>query len=370
MSILALLLYSLSLYAQDSSSPSQISSVPPSPDFDGSGTVDITDFLLFADHFGTSHGDAKYDAKYDLDSNGAIEITDFLIFVENFGKTITPSTDDSTVDAAFARLNEGRKRLGLNQFKKAVEGDSDFVPIRHWIIGCYEELEQHEDLRDTDIEAIGLTPIPGGSECALRLETYHYVPDSTKVRVERSVWECFSQSNDIRATNNVSCGGRYSFIDGHVKWLPAEVFYTIEQGAALGDKFRALIPWIEEKLKIKVYEAESAQKANLFLHLGAESVGICPERYGCNTFSETFATIYISAPDAFFNQVLKHELLHALLPMGHLPAANYLMSVRPSDPSQTHTLTPLEEKLLVLYTHPYLRDGMTMEKFQKYLIIE
>ena len=83
-----------------------------------------------------------------------------------------------------------------------------------------------------------------------------------------------------------------------------------------------------------------------------------------------FGTIYISAPDEFFSQVLKHELLHALLPMGHLPEGNYLMSVRPPDPSQTHTLTPRERKLLELYTNPYLREGMTMEKFNEYLIVE
>ena len=68
--------------------------------------------------------------------------------------------------------------------------------------------------------------------------------------------------------------------------------------------------------------------------------------------------------------MLKHELLHALLPMGHLPEGNFLMSVRPTDPDQTHELTPLEEKLLALYTNPYLREGMTMEQFERYLVIE
>ena len=59
---------------------------PSSPDFDGDGTVGIPDFLEFVNHFGTSRGDAGYDAKYDLDSNGAIGIPDFLIFVDSFGK--------------------------------------------------------------------------------------------------------------------------------------------------------------------------------------------------------------------------------------------------------------------------------------------
>ena len=58
--------------------------------------------------------------------------------------------------------------------------------------------------------------------------------------------------------------------------------------------------------------------------------------------------------------------------MGHLPAGNYLMSARPTDPNQTQTLSELEEELLELYTHPYLRDGMRMEDFGdfgQYLVI-
>ena len=62
-----------------------------SPDFDGNGVVGIPDFLQFTDHFGTSRGDAGYDAKYDLDSNGAIGIPDFLIFFDSFGKEVPPS---------------------------------------------------------------------------------------------------------------------------------------------------------------------------------------------------------------------------------------------------------------------------------------
>ena len=56
-------------------------------DFDGSGTVDFADFLGFVDQFGSSRGDARYDARYDLNGNGEIGFGDFLIFVNDFGKT-------------------------------------------------------------------------------------------------------------------------------------------------------------------------------------------------------------------------------------------------------------------------------------------
>ncbi len=60
-----------------------------SADFDGSGQVDIADFLLFVEVFGTQSGQENFDSKYDLDGNGTIDISDFLIFVDSFGKTVT-----------------------------------------------------------------------------------------------------------------------------------------------------------------------------------------------------------------------------------------------------------------------------------------
>ena len=58
----------------------------PTADFDGDGTVGISDFLLFATQFGLSRGDAGYDARFDLDGDGTIGISDFLVFVDAFGK--------------------------------------------------------------------------------------------------------------------------------------------------------------------------------------------------------------------------------------------------------------------------------------------
>ena len=55
-------------------------------DFNGDGTVNVFDFLLFVNHFGTSHEDAGYDVRFDLDGDGTIGLSDFLIFVNAFGK--------------------------------------------------------------------------------------------------------------------------------------------------------------------------------------------------------------------------------------------------------------------------------------------
>ena len=62
--------------------------IPLAADFNGNGVVDIPDFLLFVDVFGSRAGEEKYEMKYDLDVNGEIGIPDFLIFVESFGRTV------------------------------------------------------------------------------------------------------------------------------------------------------------------------------------------------------------------------------------------------------------------------------------------
>lgn len=54
-------------------------------DFNGDGVVDFSDFLLFAQGYGKSAGQADFNAKLDLNSDGTIDFDDFLRFVSAFG---------------------------------------------------------------------------------------------------------------------------------------------------------------------------------------------------------------------------------------------------------------------------------------------
>ena len=54
-------------------------------DFDGNGTVEFSDFLLFVAQFGKSSSDDSFNASMDLDSSGTIDFPDFLLFVAAFG---------------------------------------------------------------------------------------------------------------------------------------------------------------------------------------------------------------------------------------------------------------------------------------------
>ena len=61
----------------------------PPEDFNGDGIVNIPDFLLFAEVFGTQEGQAGFNEQMDLDGNGIIGIPDFLIFINAFGQSTT-----------------------------------------------------------------------------------------------------------------------------------------------------------------------------------------------------------------------------------------------------------------------------------------
>ena len=54
-------------------------------DLDNDCHVDWTDFLMFADVYGSSVGDPNYNVLADLDNDGAVDWTDFLMFADVYG---------------------------------------------------------------------------------------------------------------------------------------------------------------------------------------------------------------------------------------------------------------------------------------------
>ena len=50
------------------------------PDFNGDGVTDFSDFFLFAEAFGGS------DPRFDLDGSGSVDFADFFLFAESFGQ--------------------------------------------------------------------------------------------------------------------------------------------------------------------------------------------------------------------------------------------------------------------------------------------
>jgi len=64
-------------------------------DFDGDGAVGFTDFLLFAEAFGSAN------AAFDLDSSGTVDFGDFLAFVKDFALENTAPVSSATYRVTF-----------------------------------------------------------------------------------------------------------------------------------------------------------------------------------------------------------------------------------------------------------------------------
>ncbi len=85
-------------------------------DFDGSGDVNLADFLLFAAVFNKSSSDVEFDARMDFDGNGNVNLADFLVFAEVFGTTYSTGGGQG---------GGGQEGIGPNQAPRAVENIAD-----------------------------------------------------------------------------------------------------------------------------------------------------------------------------------------------------------------------------------------------------
>ena len=250
------------------------------------------------------------------------------------------SSPEDILQEAYDRINRDRAALGLSTLQTYTPGDRDFISYEvSQIIGCYESADFHESLRDPKLQAIGLTITDNPTECAMDLRFYDVVPYATRLRVSTEVWNCFVDSKDIQEANPTSCSGRYTFYGGHVRWMPDTVSYFIAENSWNDSKFTDYIPWIEEKLGVNVVEASNRGSANLTLYLGGNLPAGCGHAWGCNRFNDggPSGDVWISSnvEDRYYAQVLKHEILHVLIPMGHMSTDNYLMSARSNNPDQS-----------------------------------
>ena len=61
----------------------------PDADFDGNGTVEFGDFILFARAFGTAQ------TRFDLNGNGTVDFPDFLVFSRQFSNAVSDGSEAS-----------------------------------------------------------------------------------------------------------------------------------------------------------------------------------------------------------------------------------------------------------------------------------
>lgn len=58
---------------------------PRTMDLDNDGDIDIIDFGIFADAFGSTTGQPNYNSVADMEPDGDVDIIDFGVFADNFG---------------------------------------------------------------------------------------------------------------------------------------------------------------------------------------------------------------------------------------------------------------------------------------------
>ncbi len=103
-------------------------------DFDGDGIVGFSDFLAFAEAFGTS------EAAFDLDASGTVDFGDFLLFVEAFAADNAPSVSSATYRVTFeATWSEATHPTDFPQFGlahfSALVGATHSADIVFWASG-------------------------------------------------------------------------------------------------------------------------------------------------------------------------------------------------------------------------------------------
>lgn len=111
------------------------------PDFNENGIVDIPDFLLFVDHFGSRRGGEGYEERYDLDGDGEISVSDFLIFADHFGKSAGLSEEDLVLSSLAVTG-------GIGEMYPAFDSD-----VRHYAVRCEDATKLQVSARAKDEKA-------------------------------------------------------------------------------------------------------------------------------------------------------------------------------------------------------------------------
>ena len=93
-------------------------------DFDGGGQVDLSDFLLFAEAFGTTQ------VEYDLDESGSVDFADFLAFADVYGQNVDVVLRGvAVIDPFFLHASTRRGTEALNLLADEWNVDVIRVPI-------------------------------------------------------------------------------------------------------------------------------------------------------------------------------------------------------------------------------------------------
>ena len=222
-------------------------------------------------------------------------------------------------------------------------------------------------------------------------ETHEFDVPAKIVGVSREVWQCYRDSK-INRHDDIGCAGRHYEIVH--KWYldrPLKVWAT-------GDRKYIDVLWTTLDRLSRIFDmtftsVQSEGDADLKAWVGitrAEGPETlrsrdCVDAAGCATAwrsSDGMATeAWIGVwtvesqwihrrglVDRRIEHVMLHELLHALMPMGHRD--DPLSAVNNINAPDWINLDPLEESLIRLHRNRLIRPGMTMEEVRELIVLE
>ncbi|MDE2887999.1 MAG: hypothetical protein OXR72_07265 [Gemmatimonadota bacterium] len=146
-----------------------------SPDFDGDGTVGFPDFLAFAGSFGSSRGDARYEAQFDLDGDGSVAFSDFLIFAGAFGSQVPPSRNgggttppsgspDLIVESP--SVDDNTLTAGQSFTLRATVRNQGNASAASTTLRYYRSSDATVSIRDTEVGTDAVSNLPAGDTSA------------------------------------------------------------------------------------------------------------------------------------------------------------------------------------------------------------
>ena len=245
-------------------------------------------------------------------------------------------------------------------------------------------------------EEITLRSSPGNLECRFisqeqGTETHEFDVPAKVVGVSREVWECYRDST-INRQDDIGCAGRYD--ESVVKWdldRPLKVWATGDPDYV--DVLWATLDELSPILDMTFTRVLSQDEADLkvwvgiTLDEGPEDLrsGECVDAAGCafTSWSSDYVIdgasigVWTVGSDWFHSvglvdrrieNVTLHELLHALMPMGHRD--DPLSAVNNINAPDWINLDPLEEALIRLHRNRLIRPGMTMEQVRELVVLE
>ncbi len=282
-----------------------------------------------------------------------------------------PVIGEIKVSVSCTRAGESVEDCG-DEFAVEVESDEQTSVARHVLRLPSGETELHFAVGDDVLSADAVVP-------------------RRILGVSREVWECFSDTSNLRRRSErdegVGCGGwRNDYV---AKWRVGQPIRVWTTGESEYEAiFNEALDYLGPIMNLEFQQVESRSDANLHAYLGlprTERAGglRCNHAAGCTSFdidsdgAISAARLVVWPPlsvftDAGRNRMIRsiaaHELVHALAGMLH--RHDDRTSLMSYDALDYVTLGPVDEELIRIASDPLVKPGMRFNEVEELVVFD